>query len=244
MQRVDHDVWHPLDAPPPEAPKPPSRAIMLLKRVTTSTTMIMTVITALVLVCVANVDFGKGKPPPGTADISTNELMQTLSGQQMDPMVAQAESNAKERAYKKQLELEKIARHKAKVAAAKRAEAERKRREQAAFEALKKRMSNDPSAAQNQAYAKHMNELRGWGRCWGSLLTMWNHESGWNEHASNPGTGAYGIPQALPGSKMSSAGPDWRNNAMTQIAWGLSYVGARYGDPCRAWGFWQAHRWY
>ena len=59
-----------------------------------------------------------------------------------------------------------------------------------------------------------------------------------------PSSGAYGIPQALPGSKMSSAGPDWHNNAMTQISWGLGYVGARYGNPCKAWAFWQAHHWY
>jgi hypothetical protein len=244
MQRVDPDVWHPLDTPPPMEPKKPSRVLGVLKRLATSTTAIMILITTLVLVGVANVDFGKGKPPPGTADISTNELMETLSGLQMNPEIAQAEANAKERAYKKELALEKAARAKAKAAAKARARAEAKRRELAAFEALKRRMSHNPSAAQNQAYAKHMSALKGWGGCWDSLLTMWNHESGWNEHASNPGSGAYGIPQALPGSKMASAGPDWQNNAMTQIAWGLSYIGARYGDPCRAWGFWQAHHWY
>jgi hypothetical protein len=214
-----------------------SRVLRLARRAATSTVVIMTLIVVLVLVVVANIDFGKGKPPPGTSTMSTNELMQDLSGYQMDPVVAGAEANAKRRAYEKQVALEKAAAKKAKAKAA----ALKKKRE---WEALKRRMSHDPSAAENQAYAKKMNALKGWGGCWSSLLTMWNHESGWNEHASNPGSGAYGIPQALPGSKMASAGPDWHNNAMTQIAWGLAYVGSRYGDPCKAWGFWQAHHWY
>jgi hypothetical protein len=214
-----------------------SRGLRLVRRAATSTVVVMTLMVVVVLVVVANVDFGKGKPPPGTADMSTNQLMQDLSGYQMDPVVAGAEANARRRAYEKQVAAEKAA---AKKAAA-RAKALKAKR---AWEALKRRMSHDPSAAENQAYAKKMNALRGWGGCWGSLLTMWNHESGWNEHASNPGSGAYGIPQALPGSKMASAGSDWQTNAMTQISWGLGYVGARYGDPCKAWSFWQAHHWY
>lgn len=215
-----------------------AKGLRLLRRAATSTTAIMTLVVALVVVGVANMSFGgKGKPPPGTADMSTNELMQEMSGYQMDPVVAGAQANRRRIAYEKQLKLEKEARRKAAL----RAKLLKQKRE---WEALKRRMSNNPSAQENQAYAKTMNAKRGWGRCWGSLLTMWNHESGWNEHASNPGSGAYGIPQALPGSKMASAGPDWHNNAMTQIAWGLGYVGSRYGDPCRAWGFWQAHHWY
>jgi hypothetical protein len=215
-----------------------AKGLRLLRRIATSTVVIMSLIVALAVVVVANVDFGgKGKPPPGTTGISTNDLMQELSGYQMDPVVANAEAQRKREAYEKQVALEKAAKKKA----AARARLLKQKRE---WEALKRRMSNNPSARENQAYAKQMNAKRGWGGCWGSLLTMWNHESGWNEHAENPGSGAYGIPQALPGSKMASAGPDWRNNAMTQIAWGLAYVGSRYGDPCRAWGFWQAHHWY
>ncbi len=246
MQRADPEFRHPLDPWEPEEPKEPrtSRPLQLAKRAATSTGVIMTLVIGLVLVGVANIDFGKGKPPPGTADISTNDLMRTLSGYTMDPEVARAEATAKERAHKKQLAIEKALKKKAAADAKARREAEARRKAQAAFERLKKRMSSDPTASENQQYAKQMNAAKGWGRCWPSLLTMWNHESGWNEHASNPGSGAYGIPQALPGSKMASAGPDWHNNAMTQIAWGLSYVGARYGDPCQAWGFWQAHHWY
>jgi hypothetical protein len=73
---------------------------------------------------------------------------------------------------------------------------------------------------------------------------IWSQESGWNVHADNPYSSAYGIPQALPGSKMSSAGPDWQNSAETQIRWGLNYIASRYGTACSAWSFKQAHGWY
>ena len=69
-------------------------------------------------------------------------------------------------------------------------------------------------------------------------------ESGWNVYATNPVSGAYGIPQALPGDKMASAGPDWRTNPATQIAWGIGYISARYQPPCGAWSFWQGHSYY
>jgi hypothetical protein len=75
------------------------------------------------------------------------------------------------------------------------------------------------------------------------LDSLWNRESGWNVHAANP-SGAYGIPQSLPGSKMASAGADWQNDAATQIEWGLGYIKDRYGSPCGAWGHSQSHGWY
>jgi hypothetical protein len=78
----------------------------------------------------------------------------------------------------------------------------------------------------------------------GCLDRIWTQESGWNVHADNPSSSAYGIPQALPGSKMSSAGPDWANNAETQIRWGLGYIRDRYGSACSAWGFKAGHGWY
>jgi hypothetical protein len=78
----------------------------------------------------------------------------------------------------------------------------------------------------------------------GCLDSIWSQESGWNIHADNPSSSAYGIPQALPGSKMSSAGPDWANNAETQIRWGLGYIRDRYGSACGAWGFKSGHGWY
>ena len=73
---------------------------------------------------------------------------------------------------------------------------------------------------------------------------LWSSESGWNVHADNPASSAYGIPQALPGSKMASAGPDWQNNAETQIKWGLGYIKNRYGTACAAWSFKQGNGWY
>lgn len=85
----------------------------------------------------------------------------------------------------------------------------------------------------------------GWGQDqWGCLDSLWQKESGWNPYAANPSSGAYGIPQALPGSKMASAGADWQTNPATQISWGLGYISGRYGSPCGAWAHSQAHNWY
>lgn len=69
-------------------------------------------------------------------------------------------------------------------------------------------------------------------------------ESGWNPAATNSSSGAYGLVQALPASKMSSAGSDWKTNPATQIKWGLDYMNSRYGSPAKAWSFWQANGWY
>jgi hypothetical protein len=77
----------------------------------------------------------------------------------------------------------------------------------------------------------------------GCLDWIIDHESGGNVHAENPKSGAYGIPQALPGDKMASAGPDWQNSAYTQIRWMVGYV-AHYGGPCDAQAFWENHGWY
>lgn len=77
----------------------------------------------------------------------------------------------------------------------------------------------------------------------GCLVNLWNRESHWNVHAGSPG-GTYGIPQANPGAKMESAGPDWMNSATTQIKWGLGYIKSRYGDPCGAWSHSQSAGWY
>lgn len=76
------------------------------------------------------------------------------------------------------------------------------------------------------------------------LNRLWSRESGWNRYASNPYSGAYGIPQAVPGSKMASAGPNWRSNAVTQIRWGLRYIRGRYGSPRSAWNHELAYGWY
>lgn len=102
---------------------------------------------------------------------------------------------------------------------------------------------SDPASAQGIGY--QMMLARGWGDDqWGCLLSLWNKESHWNVYAGNPSSGAYGIPQAVPGSKMAAAGPNWESDPATQIAWGLSYIAGRYGNPCGAWAHSQANNWY
>ncbi|WP_406567766.1 aggregation-promoting factor C-terminal-like domain-containing protein [Actinoallomurus soli] len=76
------------------------------------------------------------------------------------------------------------------------------------------------------------------------LVKLWNRESNWNHKAHNPWSGAYGIPQALPGKKMRSAGKDWKTNPATQIKWGLKYIKGRYKTPCGAWSHMHRTGWY
>jgi hypothetical protein len=101
----------------------------------------------------------------------------------------------------------------------------------------------NPGTAQSTAY----NMMASFGfdpkTQFGCLDNIWTRESGWRYNAENA-SGAYGIPQALPGSKMASAGADWQTNPATQISWGLGYVKSTYGTPCNAWAFWQAHGYY
>jgi hypothetical protein len=97
--------------------------------------------------------------------------------------------------------------------------------------------AGDPiPAGAAQQIARAMLPGFGWSPSsqFGCLVNLWNRESGWNAHAANP-SGAYGIPQALPGRKMASAGSDWQNNATTQIKWGLGYIQRTYQSPCGAW---------
>lgn len=101
----------------------------------------------------------------------------------------------------------------------------------------------DPGSAKAIAYGLVM--ARGWGEDqYGCLVALWERESHWNAGAANPYSGAYGIPQALPGNKMASAGADWQTNPATQISWGLGYITARYSTPCGAWQHSQESGWY
>jgi hypothetical protein len=101
----------------------------------------------------------------------------------------------------------------------------------------------DPGTAQSTAY----NLMASFGfspqTYFGCLVDIWNRESGWRYDAENA-SGAYGIPQSLPGSKMASAGADWETNPATQIKWGLGYIKAIYGNPCSAWAFEEANGYY
>ncbi|MGF0117960.1 ubiquitin-like domain-containing protein [Promicromonospora sp. Marseille-Q5078] len=96
-----------------------------------------------------------------------------------------------------------------------------------------------------RSIGQQMAAARGWsGSEWTCLESLWTKESGWSASAANPSSGAYGIPQALPGSKMASAGSDWQSNPATQIEWGLGYIADVYGTPCGAWGHSQSVGWY
>ncbi|MFK4729151.1 hypothetical protein ROT00_05645 [Agromyces mediolanus] len=104
--------------------------------------------------------------------------------------------------------------------------------------------ANTPDGARATARGLAASQY-GWGdgefQC---LSNLWQKESGWSYTAYNDSSGATGIPQALPGSKMASAGSDWETNAATQIAWGLDYIQRAYGSPCSAWGHSQSMNWY
>lgn len=92
---------------------------------------------------------------------------------------------------------------------------------------------------------KHWMEQAGIPKSWYEDLNwIINHESGWRVNATNPGSGAYGLPQSLPGNKMASAGKDWKTNPITQLKWMYSYVKGRYGNASNAKHFWQTHNWY
>ena len=100
----------------------------------------------------------------------------------------------------------------------------------------------DPGSA--KAIALEQVTARGWGASeYDCLVALWQKESSWNVYAYNP-SGAYGIPQSLPGSKMATAGADWKTNPATQITWGLGYIAGQYGTPCGAWAHSVTSNWY
>jgi hypothetical protein len=122
----------------------------------------------------------------------------------------------------------------ARVAAAERVARDKARK------GLLARAQTDP-----QAVGRLLAADRGWGaNQFDCLDSLWTKESGWRWNADNPSSDAYGIPQALPGSKMASVGSDWATNPITQIKWGLNYIADRYGTPCTAWAQSQAVNWY
>ncbi len=132
----------------------------------------------------------------------------------------------------------------AEKAAADKAAAEAARR--AAAARASRSVASRPAVAAGSAreIGQQLAAARGWtGEQWSCLDMLWSRESGWRTNAGNA-SGAYGIPQALPGSKMASAGADWRDSAATQVTWGLNYIGGRHGSPCGAWKHFQARHWY
>jgi hypothetical protein len=153
---------------------------------------------------------------------------------------AAAKAAARRAAAAKAAAAKAAARKAAEQAAARQAAAKAAQQAQSAQQAAVTAPSGSP-----EQIAERMLGQFGWSSGQFSCLQpLWEHESGWNVTAENPTSDAYGIPQALPGSQMSSAGADWQTDAATQIRWGLTYIHDRYGSPCGAWSHEQEANWY
>ncbi|MER5754968.1 transglycosylase SLT domain-containing protein [Streptomyces sp. NPDC002088] len=180
------------------------------------------------------------------ADIPAGQLAQVQTAsltQQADTQAIAADASAKKDAE------EAARKAAAETAVAKKEAAEKLAKERAEAKEAASRSTRDASSfavqssyttAQIQAMARQMVPSAQF-QCFSNIV---DHESSWNYHAVNASSGAYGLFQALPASKYSSAGSDWQTNPATQIKWGLSYMNGRYGSPCEAWSFWQANSWY
>lgn len=191
----------------------------------------------------------EGAVQPVAAD-ATTVLADIPAGQQVQQasltQQVQAQSDAADAGAKKAAE-EAARRQAAKDASARKkaeekAEAARKAKEASrAAERAALVVKASYTVAEVQAMAQGLIGDASQYQCFSNIVTR---ESGWNYTATNASSGAYGLVQALPGSKMASAGADWRTNPGTQIRWGLKYMDSRYGSPCGAWSFWQANHWY
>ncbi|WP_329185960.1 MULTISPECIES: transglycosylase SLT domain-containing protein [Streptomycetaceae] len=180
--------------------------------------------------------------PTVLADIPAGQQVQQASlTQQVQAQSDAADAGAKkaaEESARKQAAKDASARKKAEE----KAEAERKAKEASrAAERAALVVKASYTVAEVQAMAQGIIGDASQYQCFSNIVTR---ESGWNYTATNASSGAYGLVQALPGSKMASAGADWRTNPGTQIKWGLNYMNVRYGSPCGAWSFWQANHWY
>ncbi|MDX2643684.1 lytic transglycosylase domain-containing protein [Streptomyces sp. NBC_00510] len=176
------------------------------------------------------------------ADIPAGQQVQQASlTQQVQAQSDAADAGAKkaaEEAARKQAAKDASARKKAEE----KAEADRKAKEASrAAERAALVVKASYTVSEVQAMAQGLIGDASQYQCFSNIVTR---ESGWNYTATNASSGAYGLVQALPGSKMASAGADWRTNPGTQIKWGLNYMNSRYGSPCGAWSFWQANHWY
>ncbi|WP_327416075.1 transglycosylase SLT domain-containing protein [Streptomyces sp. NBC_01233] len=158
---------------------------------------------------------------------------------------ADAKRSAEEAARLQAAEDAKAKKAEAQKAADEKAKKDREAKEEAASRSAARdagdfALQSSYTVAQVKAIAQQMVPA-GQFQCFSNII---NQESTWNYKAVNSSSGAYGLVQALPGSKMASAGEDWRTNPATQIKWGLNYMNVRYGSPCGAWSFHQANGWY
>ncbi|MEU5048215.1 transglycosylase SLT domain-containing protein [Streptomyces sp. NPDC021096] len=189
------------------------------------------------------------------ADIPAGQNVQAQTAsltQQADTQAEAADTAAKkdaEESARKQAAEDATAKKEAAEEAAKKKEAEEKAKERDKEEVSSRSATRDASSfavkgsysvAEVQAMARQMVPADQF-QCFSNIV---NNESTWDYTATNPSSGAYGLVQSLPASKMSSAGADWRTNPATQIKWGLGYMNESYGSPCGAWSFWQANQWY
>ncbi|WP_189985735.1 transglycosylase SLT domain-containing protein [Streptomyces capoamus] len=195
-----------------------------------------------------------------TAAADTTLLADIPAGQQAQVQADSLTQQADAQAIAADVSAKKDAEEAARKAAAETAIAKKEAAEKVAADAAKKRAETKAAAsrgtdvrdsssfptqssysvAQIQAMARQMVAGDQF-QCFSNIV---DHESSWNYRAVNASSGAYGLFQALPGSKMSSAGADWQTNPATQIKWGLGYMNERYHSPCQAWSFWQANHWY
>ncbi|MEJ5915107.1 hypothetical protein [Pseudokineococcus sp. 1T1Z-3] len=177
---------------------------------------------------------------------AVEEVEQTAAQRDAARLDQAKQSAAVVAAERAQEEAERLAREQAEREA--RDQAEREAREQAEREAEEARAAEQASRdalRDPRSVAAAMVAERGWSSEQMSCLdSLWTKESSWQWDADNPTSSAYGIPQALPGEKMASAGADWETNPRTQIAWGLGYIDAVYGTPCSAWSHSQSYNWY
>ncbi|MFD6655218.1 transglycosylase SLT domain-containing protein [Streptomyces parvus] len=168
------------------------------------------------------------------AQASAADAAAKKSAEESARIQAAKDAKSKKQAAEDRIEAERLAEKKKKKEEAERA-SRSSVRDASSFAA-----QGSYTVAQVQAMARQMVPADQF-QCFSNIV---NHESTWNYRATNPSSGAYGLMQALPGHKMSSAGADWQTNPATQIKWGLSYMDGRYGSPCGAWSFWQANNWY
>ncbi|GAB7031314.1 transglycosylase SLT domain-containing protein [Streptomyces sp. NPDC021749] len=184
-------------------------------------------------------------PAGAQAQVQTASLTQQADDQSTQADAAALKS-AQEAARKAAAETAQSKKDAADEAKAKKEADARKKKEQAASRSSSRADLGDLvgkssyTIAETQAIARQMMAGDQF-QCFSNIV---DHESGWNYRATNASSGAYGLVQALPGSKMASAGSDWQTNPATQIKWGLNYMNDRYGSPCGAWSFWQANSWY
>jgi hypothetical protein len=182
----------------------------------------------------------------GAADASRESLLARAT-READRLAAERAAKL-EAARKAKAEAERAAKaeaaRKAKAEAARKAKLAAERKARAAAGSRSSVRSVAPSSGSTREIGRAMAAARGWtGTQWTCLNNLFTRESGWRTTAGSP-SGAYGIPQALPGSKMAAAGSDWRTNPATQIAWGLNYIKGRYGTPCGAWSSFTSRGWY